>query len=191
MRSQFEGHNYLGRSAALDGYIGYGSYIGDHSSIAGHIGKYTSIADHVRVVRGRHPTSRFVSTHPVFYSNRNCVGLHYGEKTEFSEFVYADEEKKLPIIIGNDVWIGHGALLLEGIRIGDGAVVAMGAVVTKDVPPYAVVGGVPARVIKYRFDEQTIASLLELKWWEKPESWIKAHANTFVDAECFLKEAEE
>ena len=190
IRSQFEGHNYLGRSSVLDGSMGYGSYMGSHSEICGRIGRYTSVADHVRVVRGRHPTSRFVSTHPAFYSRRNCVGLHYAENAEFAEFVYADEEARSPVIIGNDVWIGHGALLLEGVRIGDGAVVAMGAVVTKDVPPYAVVGGVPAKVIRYRFDEQTVASLLELKWWEKPESWITAHGNAFSDAEHLLKEAQ-
>jgi hypothetical protein len=67
--------------------------------------------------------------------------------------------------IGNDVWIGDRAFIMAGVRIGDGAVVAAGAVVTKDVPPYAVVGGVPARIIKYRFDQPTVDKLLELKWW--------------------------
>ena len=71
-----------------------------------------------------------------------------------------------PTEIGNDVWIGNGACIMGGIKIGDGAIVATNAVVTKDVPPYAIVGGVPAKVIRYRFDETTIKELLDLKWWE-------------------------
>ena len=75
---------------------------------------------------------------------------------------------------------------MEGVTIGDGAVVAAGAIVTKDVPPYAIVGGVPAKVIKYRFDEETIKKLLELKWWEKDQAWIKGHADDFDDVEKLL-----
>ena len=78
-----------------------------------------------------------------------------------------------------------------GCDIHDGAVVAAGAIVTKDVPPYAIVGGVPAKIIKYRFEEKTIKKLLELKWWEKDQEWIKRHAEDFADVEKLLVNAEK
>ena len=96
-------------------------------------------------------------------------------------FKYLNSEKKISIEIGNDVWIGSRATILEGVNIGDGVVVAAGAVVTKDVPPYAIVGGVPARIIRYRFDEETIQNLLKMKWWEKDQEWIQNHADDFDD----------
>lgn len=89
-------------------------------------------------------------------------------------------ESKPPIRIGNDVWIGDSAMLMDGIVIGDGAVVAADAVVTKDVPPYAIVGGVPAKLIRYRFEDQkTIQSLLDAKWWDQPIEWLQKNADAF------------
>ena len=85
------------------------------------------------------------------------------------------------------MWLGYGTKILEGVTVGDGAVVAAGAVVTKDVPPYAIVGGVPAKVIKYRFSEEDIEYLLKLRWWDKAEEWIKVHAEYFENIEL-LKE---
>jgi len=186
--TSFEGHNYIGKYSVLDGHIGYGSYIGDHSKINGSIGRYTSIASYVNVVNGAHPTNTFVSTHPVFYSDKNCVNLHYGDKVKFLEFNYADETEHMDVVIGNDVWIGHGVVLLAGVTIGDGAIVAAGAVVTKDVPPYTVVGGVPAKEIKKRFNEEQIAFLCDFKWWEREESWIIEHYNQFESIENFWKD---
>lgn len=84
-------------------------------------------------------------------------------------------DNKGNIIIGNDVWIGYEAVILSGVTIGDGAIIGTHAVVTKDVPPYTIVGGVPAKPIRKRFDDKTIARLLELKWWDWPEERIKAN----------------
>ena len=93
--------------------------------------------------------------------------------------------QKDPVIIGNDVWIGMYAIVNRGIKIGDGAVVASGAVVTKDVPPYAIVGGNPAKIIKFRFSPEIIEKLLAIKWWDWDESLIKSRVNDFYDIEQF------
>ena len=85
------------------------------------------------------------------------------------------------------VWIGENVLLLAGVRVGDGAVIATGAIVTKDVPPYAMVGGVPAKVLRMRFAEDTVAKLLKLRWWDKPVSWIEEHSAYFQDVDGFIK----
>jgi acetyltransferase-like isoleucine patch superfamily enzyme len=188
--SFFEGHNYIGRNTLFAGSIGYCSYIGSDACVSGKIGKYTSIAGKVNIVNGTHPSSVFVSTSPVFYSPKNCTGVSYSDKLRFSEFKYADEKNKYSVVIGNDVWIGYGATLMAGVTVGDGAIVAAGAVVTKDVPPYAIVGGVPAKVIKYRFDDEQIAFLEKLQWWDKPDDWIKEHADSFENIE-YLKEGVE
>lgn len=84
-------------------------------------------------------------------------------------------DNKGNIIIGNDVWIGYDAIILSGVTIGDGAIIGARAVVTKDVPPYTIVGGIPAKAIRKRFDEKTIKSLLNLKWWDWPEERIAAN----------------
>lgn len=121
------------------------------------IGSFCSISDGVRIGLAQHPTNYF-STSSFCFDNLNLKDIGFIDN---------------PCIIGNDVWIGSDVLIMGGLTIGDGAVLAAGAVVTKDVPPYAIVGGVPAKVIKYRFDEETIKELLELKWWDLPDEKIK------------------
>ena len=125
------------------------------------IGKYCSIGRDVAIAPGMHP-SEFLSSSPYFY----CDFLGWRENDEYKEMT-------TPCAIGNDVWIGHGVFIKDGITIGDGAIIAAGAVVVKDVEPYSVVGGVPARLIKYRFDDKTIKELLELKWWDMDEKIVK------------------
>ncbi len=161
--------------------LGKYSYIGQGSVLSNaEIGRYCSVSENVKLVAGRHPSSEYVSTHPIFYSERysNAFG-----KTDFEEYHYTDKAKNMMLKIGNDVWIGANASILDGVTIGDGAIVAAGAVVTKDVPPYAVVGGVPAKIIKYRFNEEEIAFLQQLKWWEKDEKWLTEYGKYFNDVE--------
>lgn len=95
-----------------------------------------------------------------------------------------------PINIGNDCWIGQNVFLVGGITIGDGAIVLANATVTKDVPPYAIVGGVPAKIIRYRYNEQTIEFFLSKKWWNKPIEWLEKHSECLCDITKFKKEIE-
>lgn len=124
------------------------------------IGSFCSIASRVCIGGVAHPVN-FVSTSPVFLSHRDSV------KAKFARHDF------LPMVrtsIGNDVWIGEGAYIKAGVSIGHGAVVGMGSVVTKDVEPYAIVAGNPAKVIRMRFDQRIIEALLQMAWWDLPES---------------------
>ena len=148
--------------------IGAFSYITSTLPVDTKIGRYSSIASNVTLIGEGHPV-QFFSTSPVFYKSAFMPFTASEEDYANSDFIRSEwnwSDTRKPITIGNDVWIGKDVVLKDGITIGDGAVVAQRAVVTKNIPPYAVVGGVPAKVIKYRFDEETIARLLESKWWE-------------------------
>ena len=141
------------------------SRINDYTYIRGNnkiqnatIGKFCSIGPEVCIGLGIHPTN-LKSTYPGFYTRSE-----YYRVEKLYDF---DGEEYKQVEIGNDVWIGARATILDGVKIGDGAVIAAGAVVTKEVPPYAIVGGVPAKVIKYRFSESRIKELLDEKWWDK------------------------
>lgn len=172
--SIFEGMNKLYPGTTFSGYLGYGSYIGRNSFIIGKIGRYCSIGRNIKTNPGIHPyTIPFVSTSPVFYSLAKQNGGTFTTKQRFNEFRYADENNSYPIIIGHDCWIGENAFIVGGVQIGNGAVILAGAVVTKDVPPYAIVAGIPAKVIKYRYDADTISFLQSYQWWEKNPEWLK------------------
>lgn len=138
--------------------IGDYTYIGPNSNIKNTtIGRFCSIGPNFTCGVGIHPTD-MLSTSPVFYSTRKQCGVSFTSKDKCKEHEN--------VIIGNDVFVGVNVTLLSGVAIGDGAIVAAGAVVTKDVPPYAIVGGVPAKIIKYRFDEDSVKQLLRMKWWD-------------------------
>lgn len=148
------------------------SYVADNSRLnLVKLGKFCSIGPDVLCGRGEHPTN-FLSTNPVFFSTLNQCG------TSFSDKDYFEEVKE--IIIGNDVWIGARSFIRDGVRIGDGAIIAAGAVVVKDVPAYAVVGGVPAKLIRWRFPESIINQLLQIKWWNWPEAKLREFQPSFV-----------
>ncbi|MBO6030439.1 MAG: CatB-related O-acetyltransferase [Prevotella sp.] len=182
----FEGNNVVHSKAIVcNSYIGRNTYVGPNSHLENcRIGGFCSISSNVKVVAATHPTSVFVSSCPSFYSTINQNGQTFVCKNKFDERLSVDG---LDAIIGNDVWIGSDAVIKGGIRIGHGAIVAMNSVVTKDVPPYAIVGGIPAQIIKYRFSPDQINRLLEINWWDKSDDWLHSHAEEFEDINLFLK----
>lgn len=154
--------------------IGAFSYCSDGLVNATHIGRYCSIARSVNIGQFDHPTD-WLSTHPFQYQRtfKISTGSRFFNKAIYDSSCPEEHLQKIArklssttTSIGNDVWVGHGVIVISGVNIGDGAIIAAGAVVTKDVPPFAIVGGVPAKIIKYRFDVSTVAQLQELKWWE-------------------------
>lgn len=157
--------------------------LGDYSYISGpgsyveeaQIGKYCSIARQTIIGVSGH-NYKWVTTSPVITST------HYG----FIDKDCTEPQRDRPVI-GNDVWIGINAIIMRGVTIGDGAVIAASAVVTKDVAPYSIVGGNPAKHIKYRFSEEIIKKLLEIKWWDWDEQKLKQNRRLFYDTENFVK----
>jgi len=160
--------------------LGLYSYIAKDTSLVDiSIGKFCSIGNGVKNHLGNHPSRVFVSSHPAFYSPNAPTGA-FVERECFEEY-------GKNVSIQNDVWIGAGALLMDGVTIGNGAIVAARSVVTKDVPPYAIVGGTPAKLIRYRFDKEEVELLNKTQWWDKDLSWIKKHVGLFHDVKKFTK----
>jgi chloramphenicol O-acetyltransferase type B len=140
------------------------------------IGSFTSIANCVVIGGGRHPME-WAAMSPVFYEGRDSVNA------KFSEHV---REQPRRVSIGHDVWLGRSVIVLPGVTIGDGAVVGAGSVVTKEVPPYAIVAGNPARLIRYRFSESLRSRLLSARWWDLNHRELRALAPYVRDVEAFL-----
>ncbi|MCR5836550.1 MAG: CatB-related O-acetyltransferase [Lachnospiraceae bacterium] len=188
--SEFEGNNYVGNLSHIVGStFGKMSYCGSRCSLLYvKVGKYCSIASNVKVVFGNHPTRLFVSTHPSTYSVRTPIKFSYVNNNLFEEITYADADGKYVVTIGNDVWIADGVTLLSGVNIGDGAIILAGAVVSKDVEPYSIVGGVPARKIRDRFNSNQIEYLEKLQWWDKGEEWISKNIDKFSDVSMLCNE---
>ncbi len=165
-------HSTMGRHS----FCGYDCDI-QHSDI----GEFTSIANRVVIGGGHHPMD-WVGMSPVFYAGRDSV------KAKFSEHARQPVKR---IVIGHDVWIGHSAIVLPGVEVGNGAVIGAGAIVTKSVPPYAIVAGNPARVLRYRFDEETVQRLKAIKWWSWPEEELRLLGPLSNNVPAFLEAAEK
>jgi virginiamycin A acetyltransferase len=164
--------------------LGDFTYISNDSCINNvDIGKFCSFGPGVRTGMGIHPTN-MVSTHPIFYSTLGQSGVTAVKQNFFSE------SKRTHI--GNDVWIGANVVIHDGVVIGDGAIIASGSVVNKDICPYSIAAGVPAKIIKYRFSEEIIDKLLKKPWWDDVTlSYIVKYHQNFHDIQRFLAQVDD
>lgn len=175
---KFEFPVSIGKSTRYDFTVGRHTYLGSgRYNGLDKIGRYCSVANDVAIGLESHPLS-FLSTSPVCYDPKGFLSHFSGDQE--TELFFRNSKESLSnsfaqfsevysgpkVVIGNDVWIGHGAFIKRGVTVGDGAVIAAHSVVTKDVPPYSIVGGVPAKIIRHRFSEEIINKLLKLKWWD-------------------------
>lgn len=169
----------LGRGVKIfHSKVGDYTYIGKNTSLVyATVGKFCSIAGNSSIGMANHTLS-CLSTSPIFTEKNNGTGYTWTMQTH--ECPYK------PVKVGNDVWIGTKAMVLGGVEIGNGAVIAAGAVVTRNVPPYAVVAGVPARIIKYRFPNEIISELEKIEWWSLPDEVLKKHINLFQTTDVTL-----
>jgi len=140
------------------------------------IGKFCSISEEVIILLGGNHHTEWVTTYPFMgfadeWPEAKDIGGHPRTKS------------KGDVIIGNDVWIGYGAMIMSGVTIGDGAVIGARALVTRDVEPYSIVAGNPARLVRKRFDEQTIQMLMEIRWWDWPIDKIKANMGVILSTD--------
>lgn len=187
--SNFEGNNYIGQNVLFSGEIGYGSYVGKDSELINvKIGRFSCIGERIKVIDGLHPIEKFVSLHPAFFSSAEVDHRYSFVSTQkFKEHNYVDEGSKLSVDIGSDVWIGSDAKIFAGVKIGDGAVIAAGALVRNNVEPYTIVGGMPAKQLKKRFNEDRICQLIDVRWWDWDIRKIRENAEQFEDIDMFLK----
>lgn len=164
--------------------IGRYSYVGNDTDVeCADIGQFCSISDHCRIGMGGHTLSH-ISSCPLFTQKINGCQEQWIEND-----IHAVEEKRA--VLGNDVWVGSHVLINGGVTVGHGAVVGAGAVVVKDVPPYAIVGGVPAKVIRYRFSTEVIEKLLELQWWNLPDETLKENIRFFQKEDFSVNDIED
>lgn len=158
----------------------YSYTAGNVQIIYSQIGKFCSIANSVRINPGNHPQWRVTQHHMTY--RKFAYGFDQNDDEAF--FDWRREHK---CVIGHDVWIGHAAIIMPGVTIGNGAIVGSGAVVTKDLPPYSIAVGVPAKIIKYRFDEPTIKALMDIKWWDWDRATLEENYKDLNDLTLFIE----
>ncbi|MDY5357670.1 MAG: CatB-related O-acetyltransferase [Candidatus Cryptobacteroides sp.] len=164
--------------------IGRYSYVGNDTDVeCADIGQFCSISDHCRIGMGGHTLSH-ISSCPLFTQKINGCQEQWVEHD-----IHAVDEKRA--VLGNDVWVGSHVLINGGVTVGHGAVIGAGAVVVKDVPPYAIVGGVPAKVIRYRFSTEVIEKLLEFQWWNLPDETLKENIRFFQKEDFSVNDIED
>lgn len=172
---------------------GYEDLLADYP-LAESIGRYCSINGTARIWNNH--SLECITTSPLldypgvydweYYSGRKNLLLQYGKHHENASFEDSPIRDNRPVVIGNDVWIGANVVILPGVTVGDGAILAAGAIVTKDVEPYAIVGGVPAKKLRYRFPQVVREALLASAWWEWSQEKIEEHIELFFAPEAFL-----
>lgn len=184
IKSQIAMHSVLFQNVVLiESSLCAYSYVQANSVICNtHIGPFCSIAGNVYIGLAAHPT-HFVSTSPVFYDNTQPLPHFFNQSQQFHETIP-------PTFIGADVWIGQGAMIKAGVKIGVGAIIGAGSIVTKDVAPYSIVAGVPAKEIKKRFDDLTSKRLIDSQWWDLDDTRLEILSPLFVNPEAFLKALE-
>ncbi|MEO7212699.1 CatB-related O-acetyltransferase [Mucilaginibacter sp.] len=177
----FGKYNWLAENAFVaNSSLGDFSYVSDGTVILeAEIGKFCSIGPNVRIAPGKHPTRTIVSTHPAIYSNPPYCLKNFSPDDKHNPY--------RKVTIGNDVWICANAVISDGITIGDGAIIASNAVVTKNVDPYSIVGGIPARHIRYRFEPEEIQKLLATKWWDKDTEWLEKNAPLLWNVKDYME----
>ena len=178
--TRFGLHNAVAEGAnVMNSTLGDFSYVASGASVNNAtIGSFCSIGAGAHISLGLHPTD-LVSTHPAFYSAaKEGAGKRFATATSFVE--------SEPVVIGHDVWIGSHTQVMDGVTIGTGAIVAAGAVVTEDVEPYTIVGGLPAKPIRRRFDDDVCDRLLQSEWWQRDHNWLQANHGLFHDVDAFL-----
>ena len=182
--STLEGNNAIGEfSVVANSALGRYTYVGSRVRIeATDVGAFSSIASDVKIGLHEHPTKEYVSTYPGFHVQWPLTSL-LSPKHKF--------ETQKRTSIGNDVWIGEGAIIRTGVHIGNGAIIGAGSVVTKDIPAYAIFAGVPARLIRYRFNELERSGLEDSKWWEWTDSRISEFQHFFRSASDFLEHVKD
>lgn len=158
----------------------YSYCAGDVAIIYSEVGKFCSIASHVRLNPGNHPMGRVTQHHMTY--RRAQYGFGDMDDDAFFDWRRADK-----VVIGHDVWLGHGVLVMPGVSIGTGAVVGAGAVVTKDIEPYTVAVGVPAKPLRRRFPDEVAEKLLAIAWWDWPRDLLEARFDDLNDIEAFLR----
>ena len=188
-QTQIDGKTELEPNVRLEGGDYRGTKIGRHT-FAGNssfpqckIGRFCSIGTKAGVIMSSHPTD-FVSSWPGFFDT--CLSpetiRHFNDNLHFDEF--PRHSSGAAVLIGNDVWIGNNVSILAGVEIGNGAIVGANALVTKNVPPYAIVGGVPAKIIRYRFSNEDIHYLENLSWWDWTDEQIQKYAKHFSSVQA-------